>query len=207
MSNDKFRVHAISGNTMRRARQRADGPNDRMQLLKYAIFYLMIAAILIVTNQAAKNSIAVRSEVRSPSNVHIDLSVARKLEPNRPGGDAAEARTYLVRFRLTNEGDQPIFYPISPNTSRPIGHLLYRIAPGSDWRLLSEPELSTSGPAHLNANGNTVWVEMPPGGWADGEYEDSGSPVGEHSYELDLKFATGGKVSPLLSSPYLVNAN
>jgi len=40
---------------MRRNQQGAAGLEDRKQLLKYAIFYLAVAAILFVTNQAAKN--------------------------------------------------------------------------------------------------------------------------------------------------------
>lgn len=57
----------------------------------------------------------------------IGCSVARKLEPNRLGSNAAFGGTYVVRFRLTNEGNQPIFYPVSRNTNRPIDHLVYRI--------------------------------------------------------------------------------
>ena len=83
MTNGKFRIHLISDNGMRRDREGADGPRDRTQLLKYAIFYLTVAAILIVTNQAAKNPMVGRNRSQSLSNLHIDLSVARKLEPTR----------------------------------------------------------------------------------------------------------------------------
>jgi len=37
MMKDKFRIHLISGNCMRRNQQGADGLKDRTQLLKYAI--------------------------------------------------------------------------------------------------------------------------------------------------------------------------
>lgn len=57
MTNDKLRIHVISGDGMRRNRHGADGPKDRTQLLKYASFYLVAAVILLVTNQAAKNTI------------------------------------------------------------------------------------------------------------------------------------------------------
>jgi hypothetical protein len=67
---------------------------------------------------------------QSPSNLHIDLSVDRKLEPNRLGSNAAGGGMYVVRFRLTNRGNQPIFYPLSLNTNRPMGHLVYRVASG-----------------------------------------------------------------------------
>ncbi len=209
MTNDKFRRHFAFGNGMRRNRQGGDaaGPKDRTQLLKYAIFYFVVAAILFVSNQLAKHPTADGNQSQSPSNLHIDLSVARRLEWNRLGSNAAGGATYVVRFRLTNQGNQSIFYPVSAGTNRPMGQLLYRIAPGSDWRPLSAPEPSPSTPAQLNVRGHIAWVEMPPEGWADGEYEDPGSPVGEHAYELDLKVATDGKVSPLLSHAYPVNAN
>lgn len=197
----------MSGNGMRRNQQDADGPKDRTQLLKCAIFYLVVAAILFVTNQAAKKPMARANESQALSNLHIDLSVDRKLEPSRLGSNAAGGGTDVVRFRLTNQGNQPIFYRVSPDTNRPMGQLLYRIAPGSDWRPLPARELSPSTPAQLNVRGHIAWVEMPPGGWADGEYEDPGFPVGEHAYELDLKVATDGKVSPLLSHAYPVSAN
>jgi hypothetical protein len=205
MMSEEFRIHLISGNSMRRNQRGADGPHDRTQLLKFAIFYLIVAAILFATNEAAKNLMAGRNKSQWQSNLGLDLSLDRKSEPNRLGRNAA-GEPYVVRFRLRNQGNQPIFYPVSTNTNRPVGHLVYRIAPGSDWSLPSEPELS-SGPAQLNANGHIAWVEMPPGGWADGEYDDRGSPAGEHAYELDLKFAADGRVRPLLSHPYPTSAN
>ena len=58
------------------------------------------------------------------------------------GSNAALGGTYVVRFRLTHEGNQPIFYPVSRNTNRPIGHLVYRINSRSDgacFRRLNYP--------------------------------------------------------------------
>lgn len=132
--------------------------------------------------------------------------MARKLEPNRLRGNADGGGTYVVRFRLTNQGNQPIFYPASSDTNRPLGQIVYRVAPQSEWKPLSESEPSPSSRAQLNGRA-VAWIEMPPGGWAAGEYEDPGSPAGDNAYELDLKIATGGKVSPLLSRAYPVNTN
>ncbi len=53
MTNDKFGIRLVSGHGMRRNQQGADGPKDRRQLVKYAIFYLVVAAILFVTTQAS----------------------------------------------------------------------------------------------------------------------------------------------------------
>ncbi len=85
MTNEKFRIHLISGNGMRRNQQGADGPKNRTQLLKFAIFYLVAAAILFVTNQAAKNSMAGSNQPQSPSNLRIDLSAARSLDQLKGG--------------------------------------------------------------------------------------------------------------------------
>jgi hypothetical protein len=196
----------MSDNGKRRNQQGAEGPKDRMQLLKYAIFYLTVAAILFVTHEAAKNSTADTNQSQSLSNLHIDLSVAQKLEPNRPGSNAAGRGTYVVRFRLTNQGNQPIFYPVSRDTNRPIGQIVYRVTPQSDWKPLSKSKPFPFTRTQPNGKG-IAWIEMPPGGWAGGEYEDTGSPAGDHACEFELKTAPDGEVSPLLSAAYHVNSN
>jgi hypothetical protein len=207
MTNDKLRIHVISGNGMRRNRQGADGPKDRTQLLKYASFYLVVAVILLVTNQAAKNAIGSANQSQSLSNLHIDLSVARKSRPDRLGSNATVGEVYFVRFRLANQGSQPIFYPVSPGTNDPIGQIVYRIAPGVDWKPLSAAEVFPSTLGQQNDKARLAWVEMPPGGWAEGEFEDPGSPAGDHAIEVDVKVATDGKANPLLSRAYSVNSN
>lgn len=204
MTNDDFGIHLISSNSLHRNQREPGGPKDRRRLLKYAIFYLVVAAILIVSNQISKDPMAAADQSLSSSNLRIDLSVAPKIEPNM-AGQAAGRGTYNVHFRLTNQGNQPIFYPVSPDTNRPLGQIVYRITPGADWRPLSAPELSSSAATQLNVNAQVAWIEMPPGGWVDGEYEDPGAPVGDHAYQLDLKVAHDAIVRSLLSRPYPVN--
>jgi len=206
MTNDKFRIHVISGNGMRLNRQGAEGTRNRTQLLKYAIFYLVVAVILLVTSQAAKNAIGSADQSQALLNLHIDLSVAHNFEPNRPGSSPTGGGKYVVRFRLTNQGNQPIFYPVSSDTNRPMGQIVYRIAHQSDWKPLSESKLSPSSRAQLSGRG-VAWIEMPPGGWADGEYEDPGSPAGDHAIKLDVKVTADGNASPLLSAAYPVNSD
>ncbi len=204
MTNDKLRIHVISGNGTRRNRQGADGPKDRAQLLKYASFYLVVAVILLITNQAAKNTIGSANQSQPLSNLHIELSVAHNLLPDRLGSSPTGEGKYVIRFRLTNQGNQPIFYPVSSDTNHPVGQIVYRIAPQSDWKPLSESELSPSSRAQLSAR-SVGWIEMPPGGWADGEYADPGSPAGDHAIKLDVRVAADGNASPLLSRAYPVN--
>lgn len=207
MTDDRFRIHLTSGNSAHRNQQESGAPKDRRQLLKYAIFYLVVAAILVVANKTAKSPMAGAAELRSAANLQIDLSVTRNLEPNRLAGSVAAVGAHVVRFRLTNEGNVPIFYPVSSNTRRPLGRIVCRNAPGANWKAFLTPELSRPAPTQLNVNAEVAWIEMPPGGWADGDYVDPGFPAGEHAYELDLKFAPNGKVGPLLSKPYPAETN
>lgn len=207
MTNDKFRIHLLSGNGVRRKQPDADGPKDQTQLLKYATFYLAVAVILLVANQAAKDPTAPADLAQTTSNLHLDLSIAPKLEANPARSNATGGGTYIIHFRLANQGNLSIFYPVSPGTNHPMGQIVYRIAPGTEWGPLMAPALSASTPDEQNVKDRLAWVEMPPGGWADGEYEDPGFPTGDHAIVLDVKGAIDGKVSPLFSRAYPVNSN
>lgn len=126
----------------------------RNQHLKYAISYLVVAAVLFISNHPAKNSMDGANQSQSSSNLHIDLSVARKLEPNPVDSNADGGGTYVVRFWLTNQGTQPIFYPATSDTNRPMSQIVYRVGPQSDWKPLSESEPSPS--THAQPNGRSV---------------------------------------------------
>ena len=206
MSNDRFQIHLISRKSVHRDWQEPGGLNGWRQFLRYAIFYLVVAAILLVTNQSSKSPVTDAVQPQSAANLEIHLSVTRDLTPNGLAGNAGGTRAYAVRFRLTNQGNAPIFYSASPNTNRPLGHVVYRIVPESGWRRFSQPEFPALGRDELET-GNIAWIEMPPGGWVDGDYVDTGSPVGEHAYEVDLRFEANGKVSPLFSKPYFTGTN
>lgn len=201
MTDDNLRMLRMPGNGMIRHQQSADCPKDRTQLLKYAIFYLTVAAVLFATNRAVKNPTAGTNQAQWGSRVHLDLSVVRKSE--RSGSSIAGERTYVVRFRLRNQGNQPIFYPVSSDTNRPIGEIVYRVAPQCEWKPLELPSRTRP---QLYDQG-VAWIEMPPGGWVDGEYEDPGSPMGDHAYELVLKTGADSKLEPLFSRGYTADAN
>jgi hypothetical protein len=149
MTNYRFRIHLISGNGLHRKRESSDGPRDRAQLLKYAIFCLVVAAILIVTIKLQRT----QSPVSTSRVRHRMLSIVRKLEPNGLSNPAAGGGPYVGRFRLTNQGTQPIFYPLSSDTNRPMGQIVNRVAPQSNWKPLIESEPSPSSQAQRNERG------------------------------------------------------
>ena len=211
MINDEFRGQLTSGNGTgpRGVLGRHPGnQQERKQNLKHAIFCLAVAVLLFLANQLAKHSRANGYRSGAVLNIGVDLSVDRGSTPIRASNDPTDKATYVIRFRLTNRGNQSVFYPVYPGTNRPIGHIFYRVAQGSEWIALSWPGKSISPPPALpSVEGDVAWVEMPPGGWVDEVYDDPGSPGGDHAYELDLKVATNDKVTRFFSQPYRVNSN
>ena len=206
MTDNGFRAPVTSRETWdNHLEVEAGGPKDQRQNLKYAVFYLVVAIVLFLANRVSTHPTDGRNLSSSTSNLGIDLSVDRKIEEDSAGANVSKAATYDVRFRLTNQGNQPIFYPASPDTNRPIGRIVYRVAPQSDWKQLPESAPSPSTQAQLSGKGHVAWIQVPPGGWADGQYEDPGSPAGDHAFELEVKFTTDGEASPLLSRAYAVN--
>jgi hypothetical protein len=207
MMNDEFRVPLSSGNGAgRRSALRAVNARERRQNLKYAVFYLVVAALLFLSNQFAKHERREENQSNTALNVAVDLSVGRKSPATTTGRYSANQATYIIRFRVTNRGNRSVFYPVYPGTNRPIGHIVYRVAPGSEWMVLPRPEEPISPPA-LRVEGGVAWVEMPPGGSVDGVYDDPGSPGGDHAYELDLKAATNEKITRFFSQTYRLNTN
>lgn len=174
-------------------------PQERKRNIKYAIFYLVVAALLFLFNQLAKRRPADAPSSDPASSVDVDLSVGDKPEPSR--AEQMRETWYVIRFRVTNRGNQAIFYRVYANTNRPAGQIVYRVAPAAEWI----PESPTSDPRQPSGESNFAWVEMPPGGWVDGLYDDSETPKGDHAYEFDVR--TADKMTRLFSRPYRVSGN
>jgi len=142
--------------------RRPSNQRERTQNLKHAIFYLVVAALLFLGNQLAKHPRADGNQSDAVSNVSLDLLV--RSEPMPARNAPIERAVYVIHFRLMNRGNQSVFYPVYAGTNCPTGHIVYRAAPGSEWTVLSPPEMPGSTSARPRAEGDAAWVEMPPGG-------------------------------------------
>jgi len=210
MRNEKFAAHLTPGNGTGRlggADHHPDKKQERARNLKFAIFYLAVGILLFLANQFAKQPTAERNQPNALTNVGLVLSVSNRPEPTVPGIGRTGGATYAVRFQLSNRGNQSIFYSVYQGTNRPTGHLVYRVAPRSEWIVPSWPKESTSTSAGASIGGKVAWVEMPPGGWVDGVYDDPGSPGVDHAYQLDLKVAADGNVVRFISQAYRLSAD
>jgi hypothetical protein len=206
MMSEELSPHLASGNGTGGTRpddRLSVNDTDRAHNLKCAIFYSAVAMLLILANQLAKHPGPGANRPDAAIAVRLDLSISPKSKVPSIENEPMGGGTYAIRFRLTNQGNWPVFYPLDPSTNRPVGHIVYRAVPGSAW-ILEKPVAT---PNQTGAGSHIAWVEMPPGGWVDGIYEDSSLPAGDHAYELELKASTDDKAAALFSQSYRLNAN
>jgi len=175
---------------------------ERKTNLKYALFFLAVAVVLIVARQLGKDSSTPTGESTSTPNVQFDLSIQRAPGEVVPEGQQSESGGFVVRFRLSNRGNQPVFYPVRPGTNVLVGQVVYRTTAESAWMPLPGSSTSAVPNAQELADQYFAWIEMPPGGWVDGQFNDSGRPVGEHAYAVDLKVERGANAIRFVSRPY-----
>jgi hypothetical protein len=123
--------------------------------------------------------------------------------PQRSGGLAG----FSVQFRLSNRGNHPVFYPVRSATNEPIGQLVGRTSPSSEWMSLADTSKHRVFAVQESMDSNLSWIEMPPGGWVDGEFFDVGESPGEHAYVIYVKPARDLNGSRIISQSYTSSAN
>jgi hypothetical protein len=175
---------------------------ERKTYLKYALFFLAVAVLLIVARQLGKDASTTSGQSTSILNVKFDLSIQKTSGEVAREGYQSQSGGQVVRFRLSNRGNHPVFYPVRPGTNVLVGHVVYRTTPDSKW--IAVPWSAT--PAVPNAqesnDQNLSWIEMPPGGWVDGQFQDLGRPDGDHAYATDLTPEPSAKIVGFVSLPY-----
>jgi len=178
---------------------------ERKTYLKYALFCLTVAVLLVIGNQLGKKTPGTNGQSMPTLSVRFDLSF-EQLHDKATGKDPqSETSRYLVRFRLSNGGNHPVFYPVHPGTNVPVGHVVYRTTGASEWTALPWSPKSTASSQPVDQS--LAWIEMPPGGWIDGQYQDPGWPGGDHAYVVELKSERNAKVVRMVSPPYHFTAN
>jgi hypothetical protein len=173
-----------------------EGPKPN---LKHALFYIAVAFLLIFSGVLGRISEPPNSNFRRPSLQGITLVL-------HPWMRAENQLDLTVRFRLSNMGNHPVLYPVRPDTNVPIGQILTRVSPSSEWTLSSiSQQQSPAGPESIDRN--LAWIEMPPGGWVDGEFSDRGESDRDHAFAIFLKPDRNGGEVRIVSQPYHFHSN
>lgn len=173
---------------------------ERKANRKHAWFFATVALLFVLANLLSHVRDAADSSGSSVSGASVTLT----LSPTQETGNPSE---FAVQFRLSNKGNHSVFYPVRPGTSALIGQIVVRTSPSSDWT--TSPNASKQEvPAVQESVGQALaWIEMPPGGWVDGEFRDTGEFPGEHAYAIFLKPARDVAMTRIVSKSYTSPAN
>src|SRR5260370_2215696 len=152
-----------------------DAGEERKANRKLGWFFETVAFLFVFGSQLSRVRKAPDSNAGPASATPVSLSL--QVEP----GDRAG---FSVRFRLSNSGNHPIFYPLRAGTNVPIGQIVGRTSPSSEWMNLSNTSQQQVPGVQELVDANLTWIEMPPGGWVDGEFHEAGESPGEHAYVI-----------------------
>lgn len=177
-----------------------DASDERKANIKRAWFFATVAVLFVLVNELGHVRNASDSNSGPASAASVSLTLTR-LEGAR---DRAE---FSVRFRLNNRGKYSIFYPMRLGVNVPLGQIVTRSLPSSEWISLSTPSEHPVSNVPEFKETTLMWIEMPPGGWVDGEFHDPGESPGEHAYVIYVKLARDANGSRIISQPYTSPAN
>ncbi len=173
---------------------------ERKANVRHAWFFTMVAVLFILADQLGhvKNVSHSNSGPASAENVSLTLT-HREAHRDRVG--------LSVRFRLSNRGNHSIFYPMRTGTNVPLGRLVARSSPSSEWINSTTPSEQPVSSVPEFMDTKLTWSEMPPGGWVDGEFQDLGESPGEHAYVIHVKAARSASDIKIISNSYHPLAN
>ncbi len=172
-----------------------DATVERKTNLKRAWFFIGVALLFVFVNQLdhLKDTSHLNLDPFSASGVNLTL-----FAPERAGDGAGLS----VRFRLSNQGNHSVFYPIGKTTKQLIGQVAARTSPSSDWMSLPGASNDREPALEETLDSSFAWIEMPPGGWVDGEFHDAGQSPEEHAYVIYGRPARDANQVRIVSNPY-----
>lgn len=168
---------------------------ERKANRKRAWFFGIVALLFVLANQLGH----VKDASESNSSPVSAGSVSLLLSPPERTGNSGE---FTMQFRLSNKGSHPVFYPVRAGTNALIGQIVARTSPPSEWMALASGSKQQVPAVQEFVDQGFAWIEMPPGGWIDGEFRDASEFSGEHAYTIFLKPARDATAIRIVSKAY-----
>src|SRR5258708_6865532 len=173
---------------------------QRQLNIKLAVFFTVVALLFVLAERLGRMHEQTGTSVGPDSTALVSLTLS---PPQRSGNRAG----FTVRFRLGNGGNHSAFYPLDRTTGVPSGQVVARTSPSSEWMRLSGTWKQRLPAVQEFGNSNLMWIEMPPGGWVDGEFSDPGESPDEHAYAIYVKTDRDAKGIRIVSKSYVSPRN
>lgn len=174
--------------------------DEHQTSVKVAQFFILSALLFVLADYLGQVQDRTGANLVPDSTSQVQLILSR---PERSGAGSG----FTVRFRLINKGSQSVFYPTGTTAKVPFGQLVARASSTSDWMSLSATSKQLVPPVGGFGDSKLDWIEMPPGGWVDGDFQDAGESPEEHAYAIYVKVAREGNGIRIVSRPYSALAN
>lgn len=168
--------------------------------LKYAFFFLAVAFLLILANWLDR-----ASKVPNLNSGRLPLQGITLVV--RPQEHVEGQAGFVAHFRLSNMGNHSVFYAVRPGTNVPVGQIVTRTSPSSEQVTISSTSQQQRSAEQEFIDRSVAWIEMPPGGWVEGQFRDPGWLRGECAYAVELKTEQHAKIVSLVSPPYHCTEN
>lgn len=180
-----------------RPRSLAHANKERQANIKLATFFAVIALLFVLAEHLGRVEEKTDAKFAPDSAALVSLS----LSPPEKSGNGT---TFSVRFRLSNRGNHSVFYEVNAETGTPVGQLVARASGASEWVSIFGASNMRLPAAQDLTDGNLAWIEMPPGGWVDGVFPDTGRSQEKHAYLIYVKPTRDGKGLRILSTSYVL---
>lgn len=172
-----------------------DAAEQRNANIKLAWFFSVFALLFLLVNHLDRGKNGTNANLGPDSTTLVSLTLS-------PPVRLSEGTGFSVRFRLSNRGTRSVLYPISRTASIPIGELVARKSPSSEWVSLSPTPSQRVLAGQEFTDSNLAWIEMPPGGWVEGYFHDADQAPGEHAYAIYVKTARDASEIRIVSMSY-----
>lgn len=191
-------AHGTNGNKLRSLSE-PDAHEHRTRV-RVAQFFVLTALLFVLADYLGRVQDHTGANLVPDSTSQVQLSLS---PPQRSGNGSG----FTVRFRLSNKGNQSVFYPTGSTAKVPLGQLVARAPSTSDWMGLSASSKQLVPPVGGFGDSKLDWIEMPPGGWVNGDFQDSGESPGEHAYAIYVRISREGNGIWIVSRPYSALVN
>jgi hypothetical protein len=173
---------------------------ERKANINLPAFFTVVALLFVLAEHFGRVEEQPDANLNPNSTALVNLTLS---PPERSGNGSG----FSVRFQLSNRGNHPIFYPINTTTRAPVGQLVERPSPSSDWMSIASTSKQRVPAVQEFTDSSFPWIEMPPGGWVDGKFHDPGESPEEHAFAIYVKPARDANGIRIISKSYAPPVN
>lgn len=165
--------------------------------------------VVLLASGSVSSKYAAGSKELAPPNVRYTfLSLRRITKEELKQFDDVFGLTLAVRMRLSNEGNNPVYYLADSNGSiRPHGYQFFRRLGASTWESVQPTRGREGVPGSEFTGSRYTYLMLPPNAAVEFEMFDWNNPNQEHAFTTFIKVDADAKPAEITSDTFRPTAN